>query len=178
MVAFIFWKLSRLDRPLCVAVRILVIHGPNLNLLGVRESSIYGHLTLEEVNTRIAEFALQEGVEVDTFQSNSEGEIVARIQESPAVYQALIINPAAYTHTSIAIRDAVAAIPIPAVEVHLTNIYSREDYRHRSFLGEVCAGQICGFGAMSYILGLMSALALLRREYDVSREKREVEEEA
>ncbi len=159
-------------------MRILVIHGPNLNLLGVREISIYGRLTLEEINTKIADFSRREGIRVDTFQSNSEGEIVARIQESPAAYQALIINPAAYTHTSIALRDAVAAIPIPTVEVHLTNIYSREGFRHRSFLGEVCAGQICGFGAMSYILGLMAALALLRREYNVSREKEEVEREA
>lgn len=134
--------------------KILVIHGPNLNLLGKREESIYGKKDLEYINTTLQEEAKILGVLIETFQSNHEGEIVDKIQTANTKYNGIIINPAAYTHTSVAIRDALAAINIPGVEVHLSNIHSREEFRHKSFSAAVCVGQICGFGPYSYILGL------------------------
>jgi len=124
--------------------KILVIHGPNLNLLGKRETDIYGEVTLEEINKNLMELAGELGVLVDVYQSNSEGELVTEIQNSMGNYDALVINPGAYTHTSIAIRDAVAGVGISTVEVHLSNIYQREDFRKKSMLADVVVGQITG----------------------------------
>lgn len=145
--------------------RILVIHGPNLNLLGVREPEIYGKTSLEAINAELARRAEREGVEIDFFQSNHEGELIDRIQEASPSVDAIIINPAAYTHYSVAIRDALAAARVPAIEVHLTNIHAREEFRHRSVIAPVAVGQICGFGAMSYMLALEAAFSLLRRTH-------------
>jgi len=137
--------------------KILVIHGPNLNLLGKRETDIYGKVTLEEINKKLMELAGELGVLVDVYQSNSEGELVTEIQNSMGNYDALVINPGAYTHTSIALRDAVAGVGISTVEVHLSNIYQREEFRKKSMLADVVVGQITGFGIDSYMLGLRAA---------------------
>jgi 3-dehydroquinate dehydratase II len=134
-------------------MRIVVIHGPNLNLLGQREPRMYGSLTLEEINSRLAAHARGAGVELRTFQSNSEGEIVDAIQEAGRWSNGIVINAAAYTHTSIAIRDAITAVHLPAVEVHISNVHAREPFRHISHIAPVCLGVIAGFGWRSYILG-------------------------
>lgn len=144
-------------------MKILVIHGPNLNLLGLRETDIYGTYTLDDINRRLEGLAAELGVEVVCRQSNHEGEIVDLIQDS-GDYSAIIINPAAYTHTSIAIRDAIAAIDIPVVEVHISNIYKREEFRHKSLIAPVASGQISGFGADSYLLGLRAAVSIANTE--------------
>ena len=136
--------------------KILVLHGPNLNLLGSRENEIYGDLTLEEINKRIKKFAQEKGCVVEVYQSNHEGELVTKIQEAKGVVDAIVINPAAYTHTSIAIRDALAAAKIPTVEVHLSNIYRREEFRQKSLTAPIALGVISGFGATSYLLGLQA----------------------
>jgi len=141
--------------------QILVLHGPNLNLLGSREPERYGTATLEEVNRKITALAESKDVEVDAFQSNSEGALVERIQTAHGRYDAIIINAAAYTHTSIAIRDALLAVNIPTVEVHLSNIYQRETFRHTSRIADVVIGQVSGFGAQSYLLGLLGAISYL-----------------
>ena len=141
---------------------ILVLHGPNLNLLGTREQSMYGSLSLKEINASIEDLARQEGVRVDIRQSNLEGELVTWIQDAKGRFDAIVINPAGYTHTSIAIRDAIAAVAIPAVEVHLTNIYKRESFRHRSYIAGVAVGQISGFGPTGYLLGIRAALSYLK----------------
>ena len=133
---------------------ILVIHGPNLNLLGRREIDIYGKVTLAEINEAIKQKARELDCQVKIKQSNSEGEVVSLIGEAKDWADALIINPAAYTHTSVAIRDAILAVGIPAVEVHLSNIYQREGFRQKSLVAGVCRGQIAGFGLQSYILAL------------------------
>lgn len=133
-------------------MKVLVIHGPNLNLLGTRETDIYGTKTLEEINSDISILASELGIGIRTIQLNSEGDILDVIQKSD--YDALIINPAAYTHTSIAIRDAIAAVNKPAIEVHLSNIHKREEYRKKSYIAEVAVGQISGFGSESYLLAL------------------------
>lgn len=133
---------------------ILVIHGPNLNLLGGREIDIYGKVTLAEINEAIKQKAKELDCQVKIKQSNSEGEMVSFIGEAKDWTDALIINPAAYTHTSVAIRDAILAVDIPAVEVHLSNIYQREGFRQKSLVAGVCRGQIAGFGLQSYILAL------------------------
>lgn len=135
-------------------MRILVINGPNINLLGTREPEIYGALTLEKINEELREFAASIGVEIETFQSNIEGEIVDKIQQAKNNCEGIVINPAAYTHTSVAIRDAISAVAMPTVEVHLSNIHSREEFRKHSFIAPVCIGQIAGFNAESYKLGL------------------------
>lgn len=137
--------------------KILVIHGPNLNMLGRREPGHYGVWTIDDINRRIAEKATAEGLVVDFFQSNSEGRIVDRIQSALGEADALIINPAAYTHTSVAIRDAVLLLDIPVVEVHLSNIDKREDFRHRSLIADVVYGRISGFGGKGYLLALEAA---------------------
>ncbi len=139
---------------------ILVIHGPNLQLLGEREPDIYGAVTLEEINRRLREEAGHLGVEVRIVQSNHEGEIVDLIGDTGSSVDAILINPAAYTHTSVAIRDALAAVAIPSVEVHLSNIYSREEFRQRSLIAPVVTGQVSGFGVESYLLGLRAAVGL------------------
>lgn len=142
--------------------KVLVIHGPNLNLLGQREKDIYGQLTLEEINEQLVSFAHGLGVELGILQSNHEGEIVDRIgRAKDDGFGAIVINPAAYTHTSVAIRDAILAVSLPAVEVHLSNIYAREDFRHKSLIAPVACGQISGFGVQSYLLGLQAAIGVL-----------------
>lgn len=144
--------------------RILVLHGPNLNLLGHRETKIYGKVTLKEINQRLLKAAQQEDVELTAFQSNSESELLEKIQQAAGKYHALLINPAAFTHTSVAIRDAIAATGLPTVEIHLSNIYRRESFRHHSYLAEVVVGQITGFGAESYLLGLQAILGYLGKK--------------
>ncbi len=135
-------------------MKILVLHGPNLNLLGTREPDVYGALTLDQINAAIASLAGELGVEVDFFQSNSEGALIDRIHAAVGAFDGIVINPAAYTHTSVAIRDALAAVPLPAVEVHLSNIHRREHFRTHSYVAPVAVGQIAGFGLESYLLGL------------------------
>lgn len=144
-------------------MRILILNGPNINLLGTREPEIYGSLTLNKINEQLQEFALTLGVEIETFQSNVEGEIVNRIQEAKANCDAIVINPAAYTHTSVAIRDAISAVNLPAVEVHISNIHAREEFRKNSFIAPVCIGQISGFGVDSYKLGLKGVVDFLNK---------------
>jgi 3-dehydroquinate dehydratase II len=133
---------------------VLVIHGPNLNMLGRREPGIYGETTLEEINARLVETGKAMGLWVETFQSNHEGEIVEKIQGAGEKFQGLIINPAAYTHTSVAIRDAAAMLDIPFIETHLTNIHAREAFRQKSFLADIAAGHIAGLGAYGYVAAL------------------------
>jgi 3-dehydroquinate dehydratase-2 len=140
-----------------MAVRIVVIHGPNLNLLGLREPEIYGGDNLPEINRRMEELARQEGLELRVTQSNAEGAILEAIHGALGWADAIVINPAAYTHTSVAIRDAVQAVRLPTVEVHLSNLSAREEFRHTSLISPVCVGQISGFGKESYLLGLMAA---------------------
>jgi 3-dehydroquinate dehydratase II len=143
--------------------KILVIHGPNLNLLGKREEAVYGKTSLEKINSLLDEKAKSLGISVLSLQSNHEGDIVQNIQEAKAKgFNAVLINPAAYTHTSIAIRDAISAVDIPVVEVHISNIYAREEFRHKSITAPVSAGQISGFGVNSYILGLEAAFGLIK----------------
>ncbi len=142
-------------------MKILVIHGPNLNLLGAREPGVYGADTLETINGRISGLCTELGLEVETFQSNSEGTIVDAIQQKS--FDLLVINPAAYTHTSVAIRDAIAAVGRPAIEVHISNIHKREEFRKHSFIAGVAVGQISGFGAESYLLAIRAAKELLSR---------------
>lgn len=142
---------------------ILVIHGPNLNLLGEREPEVYGRVTISDINNKLAETAKRLGVRLEIAQSNHEGEIVDLIGKAKGKFQAIVINPAAYTHTSVAIRDAISAVKIPTVEVHLSNIYSREDFRHLSLIAPVASGQISGFGAESYIMGLEAAINLIEK---------------
>ena len=142
--------------------KILIIHGPNLNLLGKREPGIYGSVTIKKIDDALKKLAKRSKLSIETYQSNHEGEIVSKIQQADGRFDAIVINPAAYTHTSVAIRDAVAAVKLPTVEVHLSNIYAREAFRHQSLVAPVAAGQISGFGAQSYELGLLAAAALIR----------------
>ena len=144
-------------------LNILVVHGPNLQLLGKREPDIYGRVTLKSINAALRKIAAARGAKIKIIQSNSEGEIVNAIGEAPGQFAALVINPAAYTHTSVAIRDALAAVGLPTVEVHLSNIYSREEFRHKSLSAPVVTGQISGLGLLSYTLGLEAALDLATR---------------
>jgi len=144
--------------------KILVIHGPNLNLLGQREQNVYGAATLEEINSMLEGIAKESNVELVVFQSNHEGDIVDTIGKAKEQgVDAVLMNPAAYTHTSVAIRDAVAAVEIPTVEVHLSNIYAREEFRHTSLIAPVCHGQVSGFGVDSYALGLQAAINLINK---------------
>ena len=138
--------------------KILVVNGPNLNLLGKREPEIYGATTLKDIEYRIAKRAKKSGVDVDFFQSNHEGAIVDALQDAEGKYNFIIINAAAYTHTSVAIRDALSAISVPAIEVHLSNIHKREEFRHNSLIAQVVMGQVLGFGAESYMTALAAAL--------------------
>jgi 3-dehydroquinate dehydratase-2 len=140
---------------------IQVIHGPNLNMLGVREPEIYGHQTLESLNIGLQKRAEQLGAKLDFFQSNSEGALVDCIQGTYKQQNGILINPGAYTHTSVALRDAIAAVGLPTVEVHLSNIHRREAFRHHSYIAPVAVGQICGFGTDSYHLGLEALVRYL-----------------
>ena len=142
-------------------LHILVLHGPNLNLLGTREPTVYGEATLAEINDMLMGLGKELGVSVETRQSNIEGELVTWIQQAPSQYQGLVFNPAAYTHTSIALRDAVTGVGLPMVEVHLSNIHGREGFRRRSYLASVSLGQISGFGPQSYSLGLRALVHTL-----------------
>jgi 3-dehydroquinate dehydratase-2 len=143
--------------------KILVLHGPNLNLLGSRETDIYGAVSLEHINAELKKQAQELGLDLRVFQSNHEGELVSAIQQAMGEADILIINPAAYTHTSVAIRDAIAAAKIPTIEVHLSNIYKREEFRHHSMVAPVAHGQISGFGPTSYFLALQAAADILKR---------------
>ena len=141
--------------------KILVLNGPNLNLLGKRQPEIYGKATLAEIEQQVRALAQELKVEVDFRQSNSEGELVTWIQQAVGKFGAILINPAAYTHTSLAMRDAISAVGIPVIEIHLSNIHKREPFRHHSFIAEVAVGQIVGFGLQSYLIGLRAAVAQL-----------------
>ena len=143
--------------------RILVLHGPNLNMLGKREPEVYGALTLEQLNAELAAQAAKLGVAVECRQTNHEGVLVDMIQAADGAYDCIIINPAAFTHYSIAVRDALAAISTPAIEVHLSNIYRREEFRHHSVTAPVTVGQIAGFGSRGYILALYAAVDIILR---------------
>lgn len=145
-------------------LKILVLHGPNLNLLGLREPEIYGKTTLIDINKELMGFAKKEGLELTTKQSNFEGELIQIIQETMENYDGIVFNPAAYTHTSIALRDAIAAVNIPVIEVHLSNIYKREQFRHYSYISEVAEGVVSGFGKESYFLGLRALINLLSKK--------------
>ena len=145
-------------------MRVLVVHGPNLNMLGTREPEVYGRMTLAGVNAMLEEEAGRLGIELKTFQSNGEGELVTAVQQAAGWADAIIINPAAYTHTSAALRDAIAAVDIPTIEVHLSNVHGRESFRHHSYIAPVAVGQIAGFGVESYRLALIAAVGLAKRD--------------
>jgi 3-dehydroquinate dehydratase II len=140
-------------------MRVLILNGPNLNLLGQREPHVYGKTTLADIEAMVRERAAQLGVEVEFRQSNHEGQLVDWIQEARATFDTIVLNAGAYTHTSIALRDAIAAAGVRTIEVHLSNVHAREEFRQRSLIAPVCAGVICGFGARSYVLGLEAAAA-------------------
>ena len=145
---------------------ILVIHGPNLNLLGTREPEVYGSQTLADVNQRLQQQAQELGLALETYQSNHEGEIVEAIHRARGQHQAIIINPAAFTHTSVAVRDALAGVAIPFIEVHLSNVYQREPFRHHSFMSDLAVGVICGFGAYVYEDALFYCAQYLKAKSD------------
>lgn len=135
-------------------MKTLVIQGPNINMLGVREKGTYGSVTMEKIHDKMKDFANKNAIDIDFFQSNSEGALVSKIQESIGQYDYIIINPAAYTHTSIAIRDALLSVSIPIIEVHLSNIFKRENFRHHSYISDIAVGVISGFKEEGYIMGL------------------------
>lgn len=139
-------------------MKIVVIQGPNLNMLGQREQNIYGPVTLDQIHAQMQETAQQAGVEIEFFQSNLEGELVDKIQECFGEAHGIIINPAAYTHTSIALRDAISAVGLPTIEVHVSNIYRREEFRQKSLTAPVCAGQIAGFGPLGYHMAMIAMI--------------------
>lgn len=144
-------------------MKILLINGANLNMLGIREPEKYGAKSLKDIETMVIERGKELGAEVDTYQSNIEGEIVEKIQQSREMYDGILINAGGYTHTSVVIRDAIAAVNIPTVEIHMTNIHSREEFRHTSLLSGVCLGIVAGFGEHSYILGLEGLVKFLNK---------------
>src|SRR6266478_6039565 len=139
-------------------MKILFLNGPNLNLLGQREPEIYGHVTLADIEADVGKRAEKSGTEVEFRQSNSEGDLVTWIQQAKGRFEAIVINAGAYTHTSIALRDAIASVGVPTIEIHLSNVHAREEFRHRSLIAPVCRGQITGFGPYSYILALQAAV--------------------
>jgi 3-dehydroquinate dehydratase II len=139
-------------------MKILFLNGPNLNLLGTREPEVYGRTTLKDIEVKVRERAAKLGVEIDFRQTNAEGELVAWIQQSKDFYNVIVLNAAAYTHTSIALRDAISAVGVPTIEIHLSNVHAREEFRHKSLIAPVCKGQISGFGADSYVLAVEAAV--------------------
>jgi len=141
--------------------KILLLNGCNINLLGTREPELYGHDTLEQIVQRLTELAKDAGADMETFQSNHEGQLIDRIQAARGREDFILINPAAFTHTSIGIRDALSAVGIPAIEIHLSNIHAREEFRHRSLTAGACVGQIAGFGAYGYEMAFNAALRIL-----------------
>ena len=155
-------------------LRLLVLHGPNLNLLGMREPSVYGQVSLPDIDKSITRRSGELRIAVQTKQSNIEGELVTWIQNARGHFDGIIINPAAYTHTSIAIRDAIAAVGLPTVEVHLSNIHQREEFRHHSFIAGVALGQIAGFGPTGYLLALEALAAHLEARSTASRIRADV----
>ncbi len=141
-------------------MKILYLNGPNLNLLGTREPGVYGNTTLAEIEAKVRERAATLNVEIDFRQTNLEGQLVDWIQQAKGQFEVIVINAAAYTHTSVALRDAISAVGIPAIEIHLSNIHAREEFRHKSLIAPVCKGQIVGFGLTSYILALEAAISV------------------
>ena len=143
-------------------MKILIINGVNMNMLGIREPDKYGSMTIKDLEKDLYAYSFELGIDIETFQSNHEGEIVEKIHSAFGNFDGIIINAGAYTHTSIAIRDAVSAVEIPTAEVHMTNIYNREEFRHHSYLAPVCIGQISGFGADSYKLGIKALVSYIK----------------
>ena len=141
-------------------MKVLFLNGPNLNLLGQREPEVYGRRTLSDIETMLRERAMRRGVEIELRQSNAEGDLVDWIQQAKGRFDSVVLNAAAYTHTSVALRDAIAATGVPVIEVHLSNIHAREEFRHKSLIAPVCVGQISGFGAFSYLLAFEAAVNL------------------
>lgn len=145
-------------------MKILFLNGPNLNLLGTREPEVYGRDTLADIEKKVRQRAQQVGADIDFRQSNLEGELVAWIQEAKGTADAIVLNAAAYTHTSVALRDAISAVGIPTIEIHLSNVHAREEFRHKSVLAPVCRGLILGFGPMSYVLAVEAAVNVIRHK--------------
>jgi 3-dehydroquinate dehydratase-2 len=141
-------------------MKILFLNGPNLNLLGQREPDVYGRTTLKDIEVKVRERAAKFGAEIDFRQSNIEGELVAWIQQSKGNFDVIVLNAAAYTHTSIALRDAISAVGVPTIEIHLSNVHAREEFRHKSLIAPVCKGQITGFGANSYVLAVDASVTV------------------
>ncbi|MEW6512693.1 MAG: type II 3-dehydroquinate dehydratase [Pseudomonadota bacterium] len=155
---------AKKDSGTTLNARILVLHGPNLNLLGTREPDVYGRTTLADIHAVMEARAHVDGVQIESFQSNSEGGLIDRVQAAGAEgIEFIILNPGGYTHTSVALRDALAAVQIPFIEVHLSNIFARETFRHHSYFSEIAVGTICGLGAQGYALALDAALARIRK---------------
>jgi 3-dehydroquinate dehydratase II len=142
-------------------MKILILHGPNLNLLGTREPEVYGSLTLDDINQKLIELGKELGAEIKCLQSNHEGALIDALHEARTWADGVVFNPGGYTHTSVALRDAISAIQIPVVEVHLSNVYAREEFRHTSMISGVCRGKITGFGWRSYVLGLRALVDIL-----------------
>jgi 3-dehydroquinate dehydratase II len=142
-------------------MKVLFLNGPNLNLLGQREPDVYGRTTLADIESAVRERAGKLGVAIEFRQSNVEGELVAWIQQAKGAFDVIVLNAAAYTHTSIALRDAIAAVGVPTIEIHLSNVHAREEFRHKSLIAPVCRGQICGFGANSYILAVEASINVI-----------------
>ncbi|CUV65599.1 3-dehydroquinate dehydratase [Sulfurovum sp. enrichment culture clone C5] len=156
-------------------MKITVIQGPNLNMLGIREQGVYGSIKLDDIHAQMEQIAKQNNIEVEFFQSNLEGEIVDKIQECLGDSDGIVINPAAYTHTSIAIRDAIAAVSLPAIEVHLSNIHQREEFRHKSLIAPVCAGQILGMGPYGYHLAMIGMIQILNEVAAIKKARTEAQ---
>ena len=142
-------------------MKILILHGPNLNLLGTREPEVYGSMTLNDINNKLVELGRELGAEIKCLQSNHEGALIDALHDARIWADGVVFNPGAYTHTSIALRDAISAIQIPVVEVHLSNVYAREEFRHVSMISAVCRGKVTGFGWRSYVLGLRALVDVL-----------------
>lgn len=143
-------------------MKLLLLNGPNLNLLGTREPEKYGKTTLKDIEEHLTKIAQENNIQLDCYQSNHEGDIIDKIQEAKNIYDGILLNAGGYTHTSVAIRDAISSVQVPTVEIHLTNIHAREEFRHNSLISAVCIGQICGFGAYSYDLGFNAIVNYLK----------------